>query len=343
VVTDGMAALGAWYFAETGPAVVVAGMGGFFGGIGRTGLVMRMSLGICLLSIALNYALISGHWGMPALGIHGAGIATLVATVVGALGWLGWFFAPRMRRAFGTWRMRNADGARLARYARYGLPRGGTEVLEMMAMLLFTTGITRLGTEALAASNIALSLYLLVFVPLTGFGQGITIAVGQAVGAGRPDLARAAVRRAMGLVAVVLVAWALACWCMPHLLLSIYVGTGDADPQQWERILALGLPLMTVLAFLGLTDGVHLVYRFAVQGAGDTRWPLVVLTACAVLLLGIPVLTMALLVPADAWPRLGIHPLTLCWLVMVGYTTVIAAFMTWRFHYGPWPTMSIRR
>lgn len=342
-VTADMAALGAWYFAETGPAVVVAGLAGFCGGIGRTGLVAWLSAGICVLSIILNFALISGRFGMPALGIHGAGIATLVATVIGAGVWLGWFFAPSMRRAFGTWRMRNADMARLARYARFGLPRGGTEVLEMLAMLLFTTGITHLGTEALAASNIALSLYLLVFIPLTGFGQGITIAVGQAMGAGRPDWARAAVRRAMILVAVALMLWAVACWCCPRLLLSIYVGSRDADPARWERILALGLPLLTVLGFMGLTDGVHLVYRFAVQGAGDTRWPLAVLTTCAVLLLGIPVLTMALVVPAEAWTRWDIQPLTVCWLMMVGYTTVIAMIMAWRFHRGPWATMSIRR
>ena len=344
VVTEGMASLGAWYFAETGPAVLGAGMAGFFGGIGRTRLVALVSGGTCLLSIALNHWLIFGGLGLPALGIHGAGLATLVATVASAGVWLALFFAPRLRQDFGTWRTRNCSRERLLRFCRYGLPRGGTEVLEMIAMLLFTIGVTSLGTEVLAANNTVLSLYLLMFIPLTGFGQGITIAVGQAMGAGRPDLARRATARAMGLTALVVGLWLLLCLVCPGWLLSVYVGgKGTADTARWDRILDHALPVLRVLAVMGLADGVHLIYRFAVQGAGDTRWPLMVLTSCAVVLMGIPVIIMTWVVPAETWLRLGVDPLTACWLVMAFYTWVIAALMTWRFHRGPWATMSVRR
>ncbi len=346
-VTAGMVALGSWYLAETLPVVLLAGLSGWFGGLGRTRLVMLLSLGVCLVSIALNRWLIFGGFGVPALGIHGAGLATLIATSTGAAVGVALFFGRAMRTRFSTWRMRNADPRRLWRFCRSALPRGGTEMLEMTAMLVFTTAIAGLGTPELAANNLVFSLYLTVLVPLIGLGQGITIGVGQALGAGRIDVARAIVRRAGWLVMAVLVPAAALFVLAPDLLMSAYVSVDDGDPAasaaRWREILDHGRPLMWLCAPMFFLDGGHIVFRFAVQGAGDTRWPLVTLTTAALVVFCLPVMAAARLVPATTWRGLGLSPLTACWLTFLLYLVAIFALMVWRYRRGPWAAMTLRR
>lgn len=345
-VTAGMSALGAWYLAETFPAVLFAGFCGWFGGLGRTRLVLAWSAGICALSIVLNRWLIFGGLGVPALGVHGAGLATMLATAAGAATAAGCFLAPAMRSRFATWRNRNFDPARIARFCRSALPRGGTESLEMVSVVLFTVAVAHLGSEALAASNLVFSLYLVVIIPLVGLGQGVTIAVGQAMGADRPDIARAVVRRALGVVIATLVVGFTCFALFPQELMRTHVDIDAADPAgsaaRWERIIAFGTPLMYICCLMGIGDGLHIVWRFAVQGAGDTRWPLVALTLSALLGMGLPTVALSRLVPAETWTAWGISPLTACWAVFAVYLCWIGCLMWARYRFGPWSRMSLR-
>ena len=345
-VTRGMATLGAWYLAETFPAVLFAGLCGWFGGLGRTGLVLGWSAGVCVLSILLNHWLIFGGFGIPALGIHGAGLATMLATTAGASAALSWFFAPACRRRYATWSARNCSPRRIARFCAAALPRGGTEALEMVSLVVFTAAVAHLGTEALAANNLVFSLYLVVMIPLIGLGQGITIGVGQAVGADRIDIAEILVRRATLTVAVFL-GLGFACFALfPETLMRTHVELDAADPvgstARWERILEIGRPLMYICCLMGVGDGMHIVWRFAVQGAGDTRWPLVVLTLAAFLGMGLPAMLITRVLPPEMIGGLGLTPLTVCWLVFGIYLVAIAAIMRWRYRYGPWRQMSLR-
>jgi MATE family multidrug resistance protein len=341
-----MIALGSWYLVETLPLLVLVGLQGWFGGLGRTGLVLMLALGVCTASIGLNYWLIFGGLGIPPLGIHGAGLASVAATTGGCIVALLLFFSPGNRARFGTWRNRNLDLRRLARFCRSALARGGAEVLEMSSMVVFTSAIAVIGTAELAANNLVYSLYLTVIMPVIGLGQGITIGVGQAIGAGRIDIARGVTRRAGVVVACVLVPVTLAFGLLPDALMSIYL---PADPdaiagggERWRHILALGRPLMLLCVPMLFADCAHLVWRFAVQGAGDTRWPLIVLTTLAIFGCAVPALAAARWVPAATWQAWGTTPLFACWSVMAVYLVIVGLLMYWRYRVGPWTTMTLR-
>ena len=343
-VAASMAELTAWYLVETGPAVLTAAITAFYAGIGRTRLVFVLSAAACALCVALNWWLIFGGLGLPALGITGAGLATLATALTSLAAWTALLFAPSIRRQYGTWRNRNLDRARIARFCRYALPRGGSEMLEMLAFLVFSAAITRLSTSAVIASNIAFSLYLLVLVPCIGLGQGVAIAVGQCLGAGRPDLARQVGWRALSMLAPVLVVVAALFAFCPRLLMAIYVDARpeiDGDAARWEDILTQGVPVMACLAIAILGDGLHWVFRMVIVGAGDTRWTLVAMVATAIVTLAIPV--WWLLVVAPGWlAGWGIDPLTASYAVFAAYCACIALVLFLRFQYGPWAGMSVR-
>ncbi|MFM2092722.1 MAG: hypothetical protein RLZZ127_3211 [Planctomycetota bacterium] len=342
-VAEPLAELLGWYLAETGLIVLASGIAGFAGGIGRPGLVMGMGIAGCGVSISLNHWLIFGGLGVPALGVTGAGLATLATAVAMAGAWSAWLWSPGLRARFGTWRNRNLDPARLRRFCTYALPKGATEVLEMTAFLAFTAAVTRLGTRELAAANLAFSTYLVILVPAIGFCSGVQIAVGQAVGAGRADLARRIVRTALGLLLPVLLTVAAAFILVPDLLTAPAVridpGNPAADAAAWAAILDLVRPVMACLGLLAIADGLQFLWRFAIQGAGDTRWPLVVLVVTAALALALPTWLLV------GWAQDRLAPgttLTACYGVMTAYTALIAVIMGLRYRAGAWTRMSVR-
>ena len=93
---------------------------------------------------------------------------------------------------------------------------------------------------------------------------------------------------------------------------------------------------MWCLAAMAPLDGLQFLWRFAMQGAGDTRWPLVVIVSMALGLQAVPIWLMA--------PHLapGGRGLVACYLLLAAYTTLLAVVMAWRYYRGPWATMSVR-
>ncbi len=336
VVERGLAELLGWYLAEVGPLAAASGIGGFCSGIGRTGLVLGMSAAGAVTCIALNRWLVLGGLGMPALGLTGAGIASLATAVLMCLAWLAWLFAPAQRLALETWSARNLDRGRLLRFLSFALPRGATEILEMLAFVAFTAVLTRLGTDALSASNLAFNTYLLFLVPVIGFAQGISIAVGQALGAGNAGSAEQAgrvVRSAFAIVGPYMLLVAAAFVLIPRLLLQ---PAHHGDAVLWDRQMELAVPVMLFLAVAMPFEMLHWVWRSAIQGAGDTRWPLVMLVGLAIVLLAVP----AWLLRSHMSPGLG--GLRICYGLFITYLVGIAVAMWLRYRFGPWRGMSVR-
>ncbi len=332
-VARDLAELLGWYLAELGPLTAVSGIAGFCGGIGRTKRVLVMSIVGAILCIALNRWLVLGGLGLPALGVTGAGLASLATAVGMLLAWLGWLFAAQQRAELATWSARNLDPARLRRFFSFAIPRGATEILEMIAFVAFTAVLTRLGTDALSASNLAFNTYLLLMVPVVGFSQGISIAVGHAMGAGRPEAARRVVRSAFVLVGPYMALVALAFVFVPRLLL---LPAHHGDAALWERQMVLAVPVMWFLAAAMPFEMMHWIWRSTVQGAGDTRWPLLMLVGVAALVLAGPAwLLMPYMEP-------GLGGLRICYGLFIAYVAGIALAMGLRYARGPWPTMSVR-
>jgi MATE family multidrug resistance protein len=120
---------------------------------------------------------------------------------------------------------------------------------------------------------------------------------------------------------------------LPELLLR---PARNHDDAAWADLMAMAVPVMACLAVLAPADGLQFCWRFAIQGAGDTRWPLVVLVTLALLLMALPVWLLR------PWFGGGVHGLVWCYGILCTYTWIIAGVMAWRFYRGPWPTMTVR-
>jgi MATE family multidrug resistance protein len=335
--------LTAWYLAGAFPATVIAGVGGFFAGISRTRTVLLLNLLLLALNAGLNWCLIFGHLGLPALGVVGSGIGTFTATCATALVALALYFAPATSRVYGTWTREALSWTRLVRFLRFALPQGARVFIEVAAWVYFIEAVGALGPAPLAASNLVFSWNTLTFMPLIGMMQAIGVAVGQAQGAGRPDLARRATLRGLmlqvGWASVMAVVILVGC---DQLIAVLLHGTDNPlTLADQEHIRVLSRQLMVINLLWGFGDAVGLTYNGALNGAGDTRWPFLLTLTASVALLVVPLAVIVNLDPAR-WRAWGIEPVMAAWASTLAFTFIPAALLAWRFQRGPWPSMTVR-
>lgn len=307
-----------------------AALGAFFTGRGDTLTTMSANLAGNLVNVVLDYLLIFGRAGCPAMGIRGAAIATVLAGGVTTAILLGCFlradagrYAPR--RAF-AW-----NGALLRRMLRFGTPSALTMVMDIGSFALFVLLIGRMGPAVLTASNLALSVNHLAFMPLLGLSITAATLTGQFQGAARPDLATRATLTTLKTGAVYMVLLAITFATLPHLYFAAF-NRWEAGALDNAAVFGLVRTFLTMMAVWGLFNLVNLVLAGALRGAGDTRFVMLYSLAMA---WGVWVPGQLLLV--FHWQAEAV----ILWVWLTVYVLLLAVGYAWRFARGRWRTIRL--
>lgn len=279
---------------------VVVGWANVLNGLGHVRTPMTLSVLANAMNIGLNYLLIFGHGGFPAMGIEGAALATAASNLVSFL-----VFAAILK-----WRppavLRPPDGAgerpdrAFAReFFRVGLPNGVYVLLDIGGLFAFSTIVEWIGVTALAINQVPVRVMALSYMFNLGLSIAATTLVGQAAGAGRPAAVSRSARLALQLSAGVLVALSLA-----YLLAREPIVRAFSLEAALVAPAAAMVSLMVVFHFF---DGLTIVLYGCLKGLGDTRFPTLVYMV-GQWLLALP-LAWALAIPAGlglpgAWAAL---------------------------------------
>ena len=238
---------------------------GYWNAVDQSRLYLRTLLVMHVTNIVLNYLLIFGHLGFPALGVQGAGIGTAVSTYVGT----GYYIYLGLRHARGAGFLRGLpDRDTIKSMLRLAVPAGLQQFFFAAGMTVFFTLVGSVGTQELAAANVLINLMLVAILPGIGFGISAASLVGQALGRGDRAEAQAWGWDVTRLACLTMGALALPGVLAPDLLLAPFIHNPDT------LALAAG-PLRLVAATLWL-DAVGLVLLNALLGAGDTRTVMVI-------------------------------------------------------------------
>lgn len=304
-----------------GAVVGLEALANYYGGLGNTRLPMAANVLAMLLNVPLNWVLIYGRLGAPAMGVAGAALASVIASSVAFLLLLGCFLAGLGApggRARSPLRARE-----LWRVLRFGLPNGLNWFFEFLAFAFFVNVVVAgLGTTSLAAMMSVLQVNSVAFMPAFGLASAGAILVGQEIGARRHDAVPGVLLRTLAFAA----GWqALA--GVAYLVLAPEIMTLFAPAGQGHALVAAGVPILQLSAAWQLFDASASVLSEALRAAGDTVFCLVARLAIAWLLF----------VPGSlvtvTWLRGGALVAT-GWLV--GYLGVLAATLAWRFVGGAW-------
>ena len=304
---------------------------GFFSGRGDTRTPMLASLVANLANIALDYAMIFGHWGFPAWGIAGAAVATVVSSVLGLALLLALYFRPKFQVEYGTGAAQRMEWRLMQPLLRYGIPASLNSLQDVGAFTLFVILLGRLPAADMAASNIAFSINNVAFMPLLGMGMAATIVVGQYQGAHHSALAERAGMTALKLSWAYMGVVALTFLFFPQPYFSLF--TDDAPGMvTLGEVLGKGRWLMVMMALWGMLDAINLVVGGALKGAGDTRFVLVY-SAVTTWLIWIPG-EFALIL----WLRAGLIE---SWLWMTVFVFLLAWGFWLRFRRGKWKAIEM--
>lgn len=243
---------------------------------GDTRTPMRIITTALLVGIALDPVFILGLGPVPALGITGAAVATVLPRSVAFLVGLR-LLARRGLVRFGVLRREV-----LWRIVRIGGPAAATGVAFSAIYVVLTRTTTQFGTPALAALGLGFRVESVVYVISVGFGLAVAAVVGQSMGAGRVARAARAGWLATGSVTLVGGAMALVSFTYAESLAGIF----SQDPA----VIAEAARYLRIAAFSQLFLGAEVVLESAMGGAGWTLVPMLCSTGIT-----------ALRVPIGAW------------------------------------------
>lgn len=166
---------------------------------GETLVPMKAGVSAVIVNLVLNYILIYGKLGFPALGVLGAAIATVISRYVEAGVVLVWTHTHSDRQPFakGLYRTLRVPGSLVSRIARKGLILLVNEALWSAGVTLVTQCYSMRGLSAVAGVNIANTLNNLFKVVFLAFGTSVGIIIGRLLGAGKLEEAKETDRKIM--------------------------------------------------------------------------------------------------------------------------------------------------
>jgi len=308
--------LGVPYFTARLASMVALGMNfafrGYWNGVDLSKVYMRTLIVMHASNIVLNWVLIFGKFGLPAMGCAGAGIGSAIATFVGTGLYAAQAFHLARRNGFLS---RLPDRSTLGIMLRLSVPAGIQQFFFAAGMTVFFWIIGKVGTAELAASNVLVNLLLVAILPGMGFGMASATLVGQALGRGDPRDARAWAWDVARIAVVLVGGISLVGLAFPDLLLRVFLH--DPDTLQLART-----PLRVVAATIWF-DTLGMVLMNSLLGAGDSRRVMIV----SVILQWGVFLPIAYLVGPIL--ELGI---TGIWAAQVGYRAIqtVAYTAMWR-------------
>jgi MATE family multidrug resistance protein len=265
-----------------------------------------------VLNLALNWLLVFGHGGLPALGAVGSGWASTITRWVMAAGlWaLAW---PALKPYLSPWRPESLAPAPLLRMFRLGMPIGGQMLLEIGVFSVIALFMGRLGPIPLAGHQVAINLASLTFMVPLGVSAAAAVLVGRAIGRGNPVEVRHAALLSLACGAGFMVLSALVLLALPRAIASLYTN----DPA----VIAMAAILIPLAGIFQVFDGIQVVSAGVLRGMGDTKAPLIV-NLLGFWLIGLPVSLFLGF-------RLRGGPAGLWWGLVVGLVAV-ALFLLFR-------------
>lgn len=293
-------------------------------GAGDTRTPMKINVLANVLVVVLGYPLIYGLAGFPRMGVTGAAVATIIAQFLSMV-WVVFVLFDGRHKIRIAWKdMKPFDKEMSLRILRIGFPTSLEQIIFRLGMLIFVKVAASLGTVALAGTQIAFTIMGLTFMPGMAFSIAASTLVGQALGAGKPELAELYGWQVRKFGAWVAGAIGLLFVAFPYQIMLPFTD----DPGVIE---AGGLGVR-ILGFIQISQATAFILAGALRGAGDTKFPLYSTFICV---WGFRVALSLVFVFVFRWGLIGL------WVAAAVDQLMRSVLISRRFKNGKWKTIRV--
>ncbi len=303
-------------------------LAGFFIGIGRTTVVMIANAVGMFVNIPLNYILIYGRFGFPALGLRGAAIGTILGNMAIFIILAAFYLGGRSRAAYSTHTAMKFRLAILKTLLKFGIPAGLTMFLSIAAFNLFVQTMHSYGVEVAAAVTIAFNWDVVAFLPMLGMGHAVTALVGQNIGAGNMEEARKSTYTGLRIAWIYSLSMVFLFLVFARPMAALFI-PGIADGA--TDVSSMAVTMVRLASIYILADSAQIVFVGALRGAGDTRW---VMAASTALHWGFALIAIILI------RVLRVDPV-LAWICFISFIVLLGITMFLRFAGGKWKEIQL--
>lgn len=228
---------------------------------GNSKTPMKSLLVSVVLNIILDPIMIFGLFGFPAMGLVGAGIATVIARTVAAVINFAYIYTPKSSidlalRAFKP----NMDCIKGIVFI--GLPASAAQTLTAAGFILLTSIVGGFGTYAIAALGIGMRLHSIIAMPIIGIASAVITVVGQNIGVNEIWRVKRATKHALKVTLPFSALVVIVLFLIPEVFLRIF--TQDA------KVIEIGLVFLAIVPISYLFQSIHFTVLGTFQGAGRT-------------------------------------------------------------------------
>jgi len=275
-----------------------------FVSLGRTRVLIPATIVLAATNVALNYVLVFGKFGFPALGMRGAAVGSVGAEVV-TFAFLTVYVWRRLDPArYGLFRLRMPERLTTRLLNRLSTPMAVQRLMETLRWLAFFLILERVSSQALAIANVVYTCYVIFWIPTEGFAETCCSMVSRFVGSEQAHRIGAVLRHAIVGAILATVPFISVALLVPRWFLAVFNPGSD--------LLAGGSASLRVVALAMLIVIPGEMWFIAVSGTGDMAAALAIELVLTLTMLGTAYLAAIHL----AWPvELVWLSLPIAWLV----------------------------
>jgi putative MATE family efflux protein len=311
-------------FMSLGFMTTSMGLSAILRGAGDTVTPMRINVLSNILLVVIGFPLIYGFFGLPEMGVVGAGVATAISRAVAAFITAYVVFSGKSVIRIKLSNLFQFERELVKRILKIGLPSAGEQFALRAGQIIFAIVVAGLGTVTYAANQICFNILGLTFMPGMAFAAAATTLVGQGLGAKRPDLAERFgwETRKIGTVVAGIIGIFFVI-CAPYIMM-LYTNQQEVIDQ--------GAIALRVVGLVQVAQSTQFILAGALRGAGDTKFPLY---ATFIGVWGFRVVLCLLFVMVFHWGILG------AWLAIACDQIVRSVIIVSRYRSGKWKSIQV--
>ena len=319
---------------------------GFYTGVQKTKVHMNVTVTSNAINVYLNAGLIYGSDGVaqffadtipslsflsklwqwttfPAMGVKGAAIATLIASICMAVHYFLFLFSSQIKDRFSVFNL-STDRIMMMRQLKLALPQGIQEAVIAVGWSVFYKIMGMIGLIELATTELLFTIMHASFMPALGVGQACATLVGKYMGEKKIHKSEASIKESIRISVYIMGTMGMSFILIPEYYLFLFT-----DDPEIIRMGVFGLRMIGAVQFL---DAIGFTLWFALSGAGNTLFPAVVESCLTwgVIVLGSYVFGVVL--------NLGFRA---PWLLFPIYMGLFAGIMVWKISKGDWKEIEV--
>lgn len=250
-------------------------------GVARTAFIMIDTIILGVLNIVLNYGLIYGVWGLPEMGIAGAGLASTIAEIVAFILFIIYVILDKKAKKYNLFSIPKLDLELIKKQIRISSPIVAQSVLGLGSWFVFFAVIDNLGEKELAKANLVRMVYLALSIPAWGFSSGINTMVSNCIGQNKLDMILPVTLKTTLLTLATTLVMMLPILYNPEYFLTFIFKFGKGSSADLNLIRD-SISILYVLGGVLLTFNFGAIYFNALSGTGATFQGLKIQVGCVI-------------------------------------------------------------